>query len=82
MMTGAPAKKEFHFAATTVHFAEVIWAATIEEAEALYQKIRRPITVPVIPADSTAEAPAVSTPSTTSAPISTPAPAPKEEGVE
>jgi hypothetical protein len=43
MMQSAPTKKEFHFAATSEHFAELIYAATIEEAEALYHKTKRPI---------------------------------------
>lgn len=51
MMTAPPAKKEFHFAATTEHFAEVVLALTIEEAEAIYHKIKRPIAAaPSIPA--------------------------------
>jgi hypothetical protein len=42
MMTAPPAKKEFHFAGTLEHFAEVVYAATIEEAEAIYHRIKRP----------------------------------------
>jgi hypothetical protein len=68
MMTDAPAKKEFHFAATAEHYAEVVYAATIREAEALYHKTKRPI-APVMPA------PASKT-------ISTPAPASEKEDVE
>jgi len=45
-MSAPPTKKEFHFAATTEHLAEVVMAATIEEAEALYHKIKRPIAPP------------------------------------
>jgi hypothetical protein len=53
MMQAAPAKKEFHFAATTEHFAEVIYAATIEEAEAQYHQVKRlisPLSTPAAPA--------------------------------
>jgi hypothetical protein len=82
MMTGAPAKKEYHFAATTPHYAEVVWAATVQEAEALYHKVKRPIAQATTPADSTAGVATSDLPSTTAAPLSTPAPAPQEEGVE
>lgn len=54
MMEAPPAKKEFHFAATTEHYAEVLYAATIEEAEAEYHKIKRPIS----PISTPAAAPA------------------------
>lgn len=47
MMEAAPAKKSFHFAATVEYLAEYIQAATIEEAEAIYRKVRRPLTVPL-----------------------------------
>jgi hypothetical protein len=53
MMQAAPTKKEFHFAATTEHFAEVIYAATIEEAEAQYHQVKRlisPLSTPAAPA--------------------------------
>ena len=69
MMTAAPAQKEYHFAATAEHYAEVVYAATISEAEAIYHKVKRPIGQPV----------AVETPA---APLSTAAPAPSEEGVQ
>ena len=46
MMTAAPAKKEFHFAATVEHYAEVVYAQTIQEAEAIYHKVKR--TIPVV----------------------------------
>jgi hypothetical protein len=68
MMTTAPAQKEYHFAATAEHFAEVVYAATIAEAEVLYHKVKRPIAQPAV------DAPA--------APLSTPAHAPSEEGVQ
>jgi hypothetical protein len=55
MMQAPPAKKEFHFAATTEHFAEVIYAATIAEAEALYHKIKRPINPISTPAPAAAK---------------------------
>jgi hypothetical protein len=55
MMQAAPAKKEFHFAATTEHFAEVIYAATIEEAEAEYHKVKRPINPISTPAPAAAK---------------------------
>ena len=41
MVTTPPAKKEFHFAATAEHFAEVVYADTIQEAEAIYHKVKR-----------------------------------------
>jgi hypothetical protein len=63
MMTAPPAKKEFHFAPTAEHLAEVVYAATIQEAEDIYHRVKRLINPP-----STA--------------LSTPAPAPKEEGVQ
>jgi hypothetical protein len=43
MMTGAPTQKEFHFAATAEHYAEVVYAETIEAAEEIYHKVKRPI---------------------------------------
>jgi hypothetical protein len=55
MMQSAPAKKEFHFAATTEHFAEVIYAATIAEAEAQYHKVKRLISPLSTPAASVAK---------------------------
>ena len=38
-----PAKKEFHFAATVEHYAEVVYAATIQEAEEIYHRLKRPV---------------------------------------
>jgi hypothetical protein len=67
MVTSAPVKKEYHFAATMLHFAEVVYADTIQEAETLYHKVKRPIAAPA-PIEP--------------APLSTPAPAPKVEDVE
>jgi hypothetical protein len=55
MMQSAPTKKEFHFAATTEHFAEVIYAATIAEAEALYHKVKRPLNPISTPAPDAAK---------------------------
>jgi hypothetical protein len=66
MIQTPPAKKEFHFAATAEHFAEVVYAETIQEAEAIYHKVKRLINPP----EAQAEA------------ISTPAPAKVEEGVQ
>lgn len=43
MMEQAPAKKGFHFPATSGYYAAYIEAATIEEAEAMYHKAKRPI---------------------------------------
>jgi len=43
MMAAPPVKKGFHFAATVQHFAEYIEAETIEEATAIYEKIKRRI---------------------------------------
>ena len=47
MMQTAPVKKEFHFAATAEHLAEVVYAQTIEEAEATYHRIKRLINPPL-----------------------------------
>jgi hypothetical protein len=47
MMTAAPTKKEFYFAATAEHLAEVIYAATIQEAEATYHRVKRLINPPL-----------------------------------
>jgi hypothetical protein len=41
MMQAPPAKKGFHFTATAEHFAEFVEAESIEEATAIYQKIKR-----------------------------------------
>jgi hypothetical protein len=56
MMRSAPAKKEFHFAATAERLAEVVWAETIEEAEAVYQRVKRRIAPDSTP-ELTEEAP-------------------------
>ena len=40
MITGAPAKKQYHFAATAEYLAEVVHAASIEEAEATYRRVK------------------------------------------
>jgi|GEM_PF-6926271 len=67
MMEAAPAKKQFFFAATAEHLAEVVYAETIQEAETIYQRVRRfiqPVTVqevaPVVPAPEQSTAPAAS----------------------
>lgn len=57
MMTGAPAKKEFHFTATAEHLAEVVYAETTEEAEQIYHKVKR-----LINTHAPIPAPAQSTP--------------------
>jgi hypothetical protein len=41
MVSAPPAKKGFHFASDGIHFAEFIEAATIDEATALYHRIKR-----------------------------------------
>jgi hypothetical protein len=41
MMTAPPAKKEFHFAATAEHYAEVVYADAIQEAEEIYHRVKR-----------------------------------------
>lgn len=65
MMTSAPAKKEYHFAATAEHLAHVVYAATIEEAEKIYHKVKRPIgTSPATSVAVTQEVVAPSAPST------------------
>jgi hypothetical protein len=46
MMTAPPVKKEFHFAATAEHYAELVYAETIQEAEAIYHKVKRPLAAP------------------------------------
>jgi hypothetical protein len=46
MMTAPPAKKEYHFAATAEHFAEVVLADTIQEAEQTYHRVKRLINPP------------------------------------
>lgn len=46
MVTKPPAKKGFHFAATGEYQAVFIEATTIEEAEQIYQKVKRPISQP------------------------------------
>jgi hypothetical protein len=57
MMTSPPAKKQFFFAATAEHFAEVIYAETIQQAEQTYHTVKRLIKpVPVESSSSTAEA--------------------------
>jgi hypothetical protein len=67
MMTAAPAKKEYHFAATAEHYAEVVYAETTKAAELIYHKVKRSIAAPA---------------ETDPAPLSTPVPAPKEEDVQ
>ncbi len=57
MMTTPPAKKEYHFAATTEHYAEVVYAQTIQEAEAIYHKVKRLIN-PIPPTEQSTVAPA------------------------
>lgn len=57
MMTAPPAKKGYHFAATAEYLAEFIEAETIQEAEALYHKVKRLIVPPAAepaPADPAA----------------------------
>lgn len=46
MMTTPPAKKEYHFAATAEYYAELVYAETIQEAEAIYHKVKRPFAMP------------------------------------
>ena len=41
MMKAPPAKKEYHFAATSEYFAEVVYADTIQEAEEIYHRVKR-----------------------------------------
>jgi hypothetical protein len=41
MISTPPAKKAFHFPATTEYLAEYIEAETIQEAEAIYHQIKR-----------------------------------------
>jgi hypothetical protein len=43
MLRTPPAKKGWHFPSDGIYFAEFIEAETIEEAEALYHKIKRVI---------------------------------------
>jgi hypothetical protein len=43
MMQAAPTKKGFHFASDGFHLAEFIEAASIEEAEAIYNRVKRRI---------------------------------------
>lgn len=43
MIQTPPEKKGFHFAATAEHLAEYIEAETIQEAEAIYQTIKRAV---------------------------------------
>lgn len=43
MVDSAPAKKQFHFAATAEHFAEAVYAHTIEEATEIYHKVKKAI---------------------------------------
>ena len=54
MMIAPPAKKGFHFASDGIHFAEFIEAETIDEATAIYHKVKRIMspaaTPPVAPA--------------------------------
>jgi hypothetical protein len=40
MIDTAPAKKEFHFAATATHYAQIVYAETTEEATKIYHKIK------------------------------------------
>jgi hypothetical protein len=46
MMQTPPAKKEYFFAPTAEHLAEVVLAETIEQATATYQKVKRLISPP------------------------------------
>jgi hypothetical protein len=43
MIQNPPATKSFHFPATTEYAAEYIEAETIQEAEAIYHKIKKPV---------------------------------------
>jgi len=56
MMTTPPTKKEYHFAATAEHYAEVVYAATIQEAEELYHRVKRLIN-PIPPTEQSTVAP-------------------------
>jgi len=80
MMTEAPAKKEYHFAATIEHYAEVVYAATIQEAEAIYHKVKRPVIS--IGVDDGTKSDSASVSQATSAPLSTLPPAPQKEDVQ
>jgi hypothetical protein len=57
MIQTPPAKKGFHFAATVEHLAEFIEAETIQEAEAIYQKIKRAVGGTVEISDASEPAP-------------------------
>lgn len=46
MIGQAPAMKEFHFAATVEHRAQVVLAATIQEAEEIYHRTKQLINQP------------------------------------
>jgi hypothetical protein len=82
MMTSAPEKKEFHFASDSIHYAEVVWADTIDEATKLYHQVKRKITVAgfnttagpasAIPPSTTASAAPVPDTSTTGEDITKP----------
>jgi hypothetical protein len=41
MIRNPTATKQYHFAATTAHHAEVIYADSIQEAEQLYHRAKR-----------------------------------------
>lgn len=43
MIESAPAKKEFHFPRTMLHYAVSILAETIEEATRIYHEVKIPI---------------------------------------
>jgi hypothetical protein len=56
MVTTPTAKKEFHFAATAEHFAEVVQADTIAEAEQIYHSVKRLINPPATATPTSAPA--------------------------
>ncbi len=53
MMRNPAVRKEYHFAATAEHLAEVVYADTIREAEQIYHRVKRLISPPA--AQSTPE---------------------------
>jgi hypothetical protein len=58
MLTTPPAKKGFHFTSDGIHFAEFIEAETIQEATAIYHKIKRPFPGQSAASPATPETPA------------------------
>ena len=73
MMESAPAKKDFHFPRTALHYAVNILAETIEEATKIYHEIKIPIS-----SESAAEVSQASSPAPAEE-ITSEQPAPTEE---